>query len=83
MARKPKTPRRVRLKCACCGGEAGFWVQWPNRDKGYGVCVPCVNWMLRPHRGEEDSVRLLAEAMTHIEESYGKRGINWGNEKDE
>lgn len=78
LARKPKTPRRVRLKCACCGGDAGHWVQWPNRDKGYGVCVPCVNWMLRPHADTTDPGALR----TMIESCYGKRGTNWGTEKD-
>ena len=75
---KNKPPRRVRLKCACCGGDAGYWVQFWNRDKGYGICVKCVNWMLRPHRGQEDSLKLLAQAMEDIEASYGKRGTNWG-----
>lgn len=78
MSSKAKTPRRVRLKCCCCGGDAGFWVQWPNRDKGYGVCVPCVNWMLRPQRDVTDQGALRAT----VEACYGKRGINWGAEED-
>lgn len=68
---KIKPPRRVRLKCACCGGDAGYWVQHWNRDKGYGICTPCVSWITRGGAKQAD-----------IEESYGKRGINWGNEED-
>lgn len=71
MSRKPKTPRRTRLKCCCCGGDAGYWVQHPNRDKGYGICVPCVTWIKRGSATDEA-----------IQEAYGKRGINWGVDED-
>jgi hypothetical protein len=36
------------LTCSCCGGDAGEFEQWPNRDKGYGLCASCVVWLRKP-----------------------------------
>ncbi|WP_234265232.1 hypothetical protein [Hydrogenophaga sp. NFH-34] len=35
-----------RLKCACCGGEAGHWQQWHNQDTGWGLCRTCADWIM-------------------------------------
>jgi len=58
---------RVRsLGCCCCGGDAGRWEQWWNRDTGYGVCAPCVAW-----------VRSRGETEAEIRENYGVEGVNF------
>ena len=56
-----------RLACACCGGFAGRWEQWPNQDAGYGVCADCVAWII------------ARQAMTpeEIQEAYGVEGVNY------
>jgi hypothetical protein len=60
-------PPTRRLTCACCGGDAGRWQQWWNRDHGYGVCARCVDWMARRNTPRFE-----------IEELYGVEGVNWG-----
>jgi hypothetical protein len=60
---------RRRLKCCICGGEAGHWSQWWNRDDGFGVCVPCIG--RERSRGATD-----AEILSR----YGTEGVNWGHE---
>lgn len=58
---------RSRKVCSCCGGEAGRWEQWYNRDTGYGMCAKCIDFVRE--RGEsEDEIRNL----------YGVHGIHWG-----
>lgn len=32
-------------QCCCCGGYAGKWEQWRNRDTGYGICRKCSDWI--------------------------------------
>lgn len=58
--------RKRELECSCCGQYAGHWVQHWNRDKGYGICVPCI---------ENIKVRHPYE---NIESSYGKENVNYG-----
>jgi hypothetical protein len=60
---------RRRLKCCICGGEAGRWSQWWNRDDGFGVCAPCV-----------DRERSRGATQAEISSRYGTEGINWGRE---
>jgi len=54
-------------ECCCCGGDAGVWEQHWNRDTGYGICAPCVDWM--KGRGTSEA---------EILDLYGKEGENWG-----
>lgn len=34
------------LECNCCGGRAGRFSQWWNRDTGFGQCGKCSDWSL-------------------------------------
>jgi hypothetical protein len=54
------------MKCCCCGADAGWFKQWWNRDKGYGICRSCV----------EESIR-LGETAEQIEHNYGKEGVHY------
>jgi hypothetical protein len=60
---------RRRLKCCICGGEAGHWSHWWNRDEGFGVCAPCV-----------DHERSHGATDAEISSRYGTEGVNWGRE---
>lgn len=55
------------LECCVCGGGAGRWEQYWNRDTGYGVCAKCVGWV--KERGASDA---------EVADLYGKEGVNWG-----
>jgi hypothetical protein len=59
------------LECAVCGGPAKGR-QWWNRDRGYGVCPKCIDWMKK--RGTSDE---------EIEDLYGKKGVHWGVENSD
>jgi hypothetical protein len=63
----------VRLTCCCCGEYAGRWVQFSNRDTGFGICKPCIE-KIRAHRpfGHEP---MSEEEITR---TYGTEGVNWG-----
>ena len=62
-----------RLTCACCGAETQGR-PWPNRDAGYGVCLPCAdaNTARRGEGGPADSP--LAETTYRL---YGRRGVHF------
>lgn len=47
--------------CSCCGGSAGSWRQWPNRDTGWGMCRTCIDWLVArdAHDGTPEMVRDL------------------------
>lgn len=53
------------LECCCCGGDAGRFVQWHNRDTGYGLCQGCIDYC---HRGTTDD---------EFRSYYGVAGINY------
>jgi len=55
-------------KCAVCGASAGRWVQWPNRDTGWGVCMSCIHW-LKNERGITDE---------EVKRDYGVQGVHYG-----
>jgi hypothetical protein len=57
---------RKYMKCSCCGGYAGRFEQWHNRDTGYGVCSSCITWL--KGRGVSD---------TEIKQNYGVEGVNY------
>lgn len=65
------SPRR-ELACACCGGYAGRWQQWPNRDTGYGVCRRCVEWIAEQ-----------GESPEKIRDDYGVAGVNYAATKED
>jgi hypothetical protein len=54
------------LGCCVCGGYAGKFEQWHNRDTGFGVCLSCINWL--KSRGETDA---------EILDLYGVEGVNY------
>ncbi len=57
--------RKKYLTCAVCGkGTKGR--QWWNRDKSYGLCSGCFEWL--KDRGETPE---------EIEFCYGKEGIHF------
>ena len=54
-----------RKTCACCG-EMTRGRQWFNRDRGFGLCPKCADWMLEHNESLED-----------MESSYGVRGVHY------
>lgn len=61
---KPTTKPQA-LTCSCCGART-MGRQWHNRDKGWGLCDPCIPYVEK---------RVSPEDM---EPNYGKRGIHYG-----
>lgn len=59
MAKKQKT-------CSCCGGDAGKFEQWHNRDTGYGLCRKCANW-IETRETPDDIYRCYGVAGIHYE----------------
>lgn len=57
------------LTCCCCGcGTKGR--QWHNRDKGYGLCPKCADWL---KDGRETPEQML--------EYYGREGEHYNVQK--
>lgn len=54
------------MGCNCCGGLAGRFEQHFNRDTGFGMCRPCIEWVRK---------RGMSEA--EILDLYGREGIHW------
>lgn len=63
-----ETPHRLRtLTCCCCGNGAPAYVQWWNRDTGYGLCGGCATYIqARPDYNPEE-----------FTECYGIKGVHW------
>lgn len=57
-------PKPTRLTCACCGSETRGR-QWHNRDKGYGLCPDCIEFVSKNETPEA------------VESMYGKRGTHY------
>lgn len=55
------------LRCAVCGDNAGRWKQHPNRDTGYGVCRPCVDWLVDVRNTSPEQMK----------NDYGTAGVNY------
>lgn len=55
-----------QMECSCCGGDAGRFVQWHNRDTGYGVCARCIAW-----------IAVRGETAEEIERLYGRAGVHY------
>lgn len=65
---KPVKEKPIKeLICCCCGNET-HGRQWWNRDTGYGLCVPCVEWL--KDKEDEETMRL----------NYGEKGIHYAVE---
>jgi hypothetical protein len=60
--------RPRRTECCCCGGDAGRWLQWHNRDEGYGICLDCVTWFRQEKRYTDADIQAY----------YGTEGVHWG-----
>ena len=54
------------LECCCCG-QSTRGRQWWNRDTGYGICPPCIEYV-KSH-GETDA---------EIRDNYGIEGVHYG-----
>lgn len=59
--------KKVTLTCACCGKYAGRHVQYPNQDKGFGICSNCVTWLKESHGCSDAFIRTY----------YGVAGVNY------
>lgn len=57
--------RKIHLECCCCGGFAGHWEQWWNRDDGYGICRSCVDWQISRGTSAEEIRDLYGEEGRH------------------
>jgi hypothetical protein len=67
---------KIKVKTCCvCGGEAGSWQQWWNRDTGYGVCTRCVVWTEGRNR---ERGWAEAEVKEETRESYGVQDQHYG-----
>jgi hypothetical protein len=58
--------RPRKLICSCCGRYAGQYMQWHNRDRGYGVCTSCISWMKNRNVSDDE-----------ISHNYGVAGVNY------
>ena len=57
----------LRLTCCVCGDYAPAWKQWWNRDRGYGLCGRCAEWLKRrPEYNPEE-----------FQSYYGDEGVHW------
>ena len=56
-----------RLICCCCG-KSTRGRQWHNRDKGYGLCLKCHDWISTKETKEE------------MDSCYGVKGVHCGME---
>lgn len=52
------------LRCCCCG-DFTQGRQWHNRDKGYGLCEKCADWL---DKFEDEET---------MKEHYGIRGVHY------
>lgn len=65
-----KTPKPRYLRCACCGDDAGKWMQWHNQDTGYGLCARCADWIIDRQQHKP------ADFQTDMVRTYGKPGVH-------
>ena len=63
-----------RLTCACCGAVTQGR-PWPNRDAGFGVCLPCADANTARH-GEGCAADSPLAQTTYC--LYGRRGVHFG-----
>lgn len=55
------------MTCAVCGDYAGMFEQWHNRDKGYGVCAECVDWLQTKRQVPPEEIK----------RHYGEAGVHY------
>jgi hypothetical protein len=67
-----RTATTRRMKCSCCGADAGRWEQWPNRDTGFGVCASCIDWLKQ--RGSTEA---------ELQDLYGRPGIHYASASEQ
>jgi hypothetical protein len=60
------------LECCCCGGNAGKFKQWWNRDDGYGICPDCIK-----------DFRAKGMSEKEIRDCYGVEGVNFAKQVEE
>ena len=70
----PGQAPKVYLRCACCGGFAGYFEQHWNQDLGWGLCAPCARWIAGRLVIRERMTPTEAEA--DMRRTYGEPGIN-------
>jgi hypothetical protein len=54
-----------KLRCACCGYDAGTFQQFHNQDTGFGLCGSCATWISERGMSEEE-----------LNRTYGKEGVH-------
>ncbi len=59
-----------RLRCACCGEDAGTWEQFWNQDTGWGLCGRCADWIVDPPGTR------WAMTREDLVKCYGKPGVH-------
>jgi hypothetical protein len=57
----------MMLTCCCCGGGAPAQKQWFNRDRGYGLCGGCADYI----KGRPDY------NVDEFRSCYGDEGVHW------
>jgi len=65
-----------RMTCSCCGSYAGHFAQHANRDTGYGMCRPCIEWVQKP-RGKHQ----LGETAAELLDLYGIEGTHYATQE--
>jgi hypothetical protein len=59
-----------RLTCCVCGGDAGRFQQWWNRDTGFGVCAKCIARIRALGKTTEEEIRFCYGVEgTHFEKA--------------
>lgn len=58
------------LRCACCRGDAGKWLQWHNQDVGFGMCHGCADRI-------QDRTRPVLMMPSEFRHCYGIAGVNY------
>ncbi len=53
------------LICSCCGART-MGRQWHNRDKGYGLCSGCGDW-----------IKSRGESKETMKQNYGEEGVHY------
>ena len=62
---------RRALSCACCGGDAGYWKQWSNQDRGWGLCRLCADHLT------DDSDGAPRYSHAELRNTYGVPGVHF------
>lgn len=63
---QPPAKPVVSLTCCCCG-KSTQGRQWYNRDKGYGLCANCAEWIKSRGTSAEEMQSLYGIKGTHYD----------------